>query len=391
MKQIQKLFQNLALTDIIKLIFHSPVKGVAYKKVVGRPVGIKGVLVMQFEQFTDKQVFHKNVPAAELADAIISYLSADFTKLTVKTRDADYNVFAAGGDVKIIKTKAKETAKAQDFSHNKAKQYLIPENLIVLPLIDLGIFTEDGKVVKAKYDKYRQINRFLEMVDDVVKEYKWAEGKKLNIIDFGCGKSSLTFVLYYFLKEIRNIDVSIVGLDLKQDVIDNCRRIAEKYNYENLKFIATDIKDYTPSGEVDMVICLHACDTATDYALYNAIKWGASSILAVACCQHEVNAQISTETYSILTKHGIVKERISALMTDVIRANLLELNGYDAQILEFVDFSHSPKNLLIRAVKRMAPNSYGKEKIRREIDAVLGEYKVFPALCRLLGYEVIGK
>ena len=385
MKQLQQLFQTLELADIIKLIFHAPTKASAYKKIVGRPVEIKGALMIQFELFTESQAFHKNVPAAELADVISSYLGG-FKKLTIQTYAADYNIFAAADDIKIVKTKTNEPVKARDLSHNKAKQYLIPENLFVPPLIDLGIFTKEGKVVKAKYDKYKQINRFLEMVNDVTKEY--GHIGKLNIVDFGCGKSSLTFVLYYFLKEICKLDVTITGLDLKQDVIDNCNLIAEKYQYENLKFIAGDIKDYTPRGGVDMVICLPACDTATDYALYNAIQWGAKAIFAVPCCQHEVNTQIRTDTFSILTKHGIVKERISALMTDVIRANLLELNDYDTQILEFVDFSHSPKNLLIRAVKKTVQSrAYDKEKIKREIDTVLGEYGVFPVLCCLLGYK----
>ena len=390
MKQIHQLFQNLETTSLIKLIFHAPTKSVAYKKIVGRPVEIKGVIIIQFEQFTEKQVFHRNIPAAELIDEVISHLSGRFKKLTVQTHEAEYNIFATADDVKIIKTKPKQPVMVSDLRHNKAKNYLIPENLIVPPLIDLGIFTKDGKVVKSKYDKYKQINRFLEMVNDVTKNYECVEGSKLNIIDFGCGKSSLTFVLYYFLKEICKLDVSIVGLDLKQDVVDNCRQIAEKYKYEDLNFIAGDIKDYAPRNGVDMVICLHACDTATDYALYNAVKWDAKAIFAVPCCQHEVNSQISTDMYSILTKHGIVKERISALMTDVIRANLLELNGYETQILEFVDFSHSPKNLLIRAVKRTTQICiHDKEKIKQEIDAVLEEYKISQTLCCLLGYKGI--
>ncbi|MCL2873432.1 MAG: SAM-dependent methyltransferase [Defluviitaleaceae bacterium] len=384
MKQFREFIENIELTDIIKLVFHSPAKNYVYKKVVARPVEIKGDIVMQFEQFTDKQVFHKNVSTDDITDVIVSYLSGGFKKLMFQTKSMDYNIFVVDGDVKITKTKAQKSAEVQSLEHNKMKQYLIPESFIVEPLIDLGIFTKDGKILKAKYDKYKQINRFLELVNDVI---KGNPSGKLNIIDFGCGKSSLTFILYYFLKEVCKYDISIVGLDLKQDVIDNCNLIAKKYKYDSLKFIAGDIKDYTPSGEVDMVICLHACDTATDYALYSAIKWGAKSILAVPCCQHEVNSQINTEKFSIFTKHGIVKERISALMTDAVRANLLELNDYEAQILEFVDFSHSPKNLLIRAVKKTTSESQ-KAKAKKEIDAVLSEYGIFPTLYRLLGYKL---
>ena len=384
MNQLHELINKLELTDIIKLVFHEPPKGSIYKKIIGRPVEIKGNILMQFELFTEKQAFHKNVSRIELFDIIASYFEYGFKKLLIQTVSNDYNVFSSKNDVKIIKSKSKKADTKQNLQHNKQKQYLIPENLVVEPLIDLGIFTKDGKIIKSKYDKYKQINRFLELVNDVIKA---SPGEKLNIIDFGCGKSSLTFILYYFLTEIRKLNVSITGLDLKQDVISNCNEIAKKYNYKNLEFIACDIKDYVPNSKVDMIICLHACDTATDYALFNAIKWNSAQILAVPCCQHEVNDLTHTKNYSILTKYGIVKERISALMTDVIRANLLEIHDYDVQILEFVDFTHSPKNLLIRAVKKTASKAQ-KAKAKSEIDTVLNEYEIFPTLCKLLDYKL---
>jgi SAM-dependent methyltransferase len=341
--------------------------------------------MIQIEQFTDTQAFHKNVRMDELADIVVDSLSNYFKKLAIQTRSVDYDILTNDGVAKIIKHKRKDSIASQNLNHNKVKQYLIPEDTIVKPLIDLGVLTADGKIVKSKYDKYKQINRFLEIINDAVKDIG---DKRINIVDFGCGKSYLTFVLYHFLKEMQGYDISITGLDLKEDVISNCNLLAAKYGYDGLKFIAGDIKDYSPSGNVDIMICLHACDTATDYALYNAIRWGAKAIIAVPCCQHEINEQIQTDEYAILTRYGIVKERISALMTDAIRANLLELNDYEVQILEFVDLAHSPKNLLIRAIKKNITLD-AKKRSSKEIDAILKEYNISPTLCKLLEYTSV--
>lgn len=382
MEKIEQVLKNLDLADIIKLIFHSPNKSAKYKKIIGRPIIVKKEIVMQFEQFTDKQVFHMNITQNEFSAMVMDFV-VHFKKLTLQTKQVDYDFLIGDKAIKVIKNQRKNIIVEQNLCHNKAKNYLIPENTLVAPLIDLGVFTAEGKVVKAMYDKYKQINRFLELVNDATK--KMACGK-IHIVDFGCGKSYLTFILYYFLKEVCKYDISIIGLDLKQDVIDKCNGLAQKYNYEDLHFITGDIKDYLPKGEIDLVITLHACDTATDYALYNAVKWNAKAILSVPCCQHEVNAQIKTKNYSLLTKHGIIKERISALITDTIRANLLEINDYEVQILEFVDFSHSPKNLLIRAIKKIN-SSNAKNDAKREIDCILKEYNIYPTLCKLMSYE----
>lgn len=224
----------------------------------------------------------------------------------------------------------------------------------------MGVQTEEGKIVKAKYDKFKQINRFLEFIEDILPTLP--KGRTLRVIDFGCGKSYLTFAVYYFLKELRGMDIEITGLDLKKDVIQRCNELAEKYKYEGLHFLQGDISTYegerkeesgmgrgiSEERKVDMVITLHACDTATDYALAKAVEWGAEVILSVPCCQHEVNKQINCEELMPVLKYGLLKERVSALITDAVRANVLEENGYEVQILEFIDMEHTPKNILIR-------------------------------------------
>ena len=237
--------------------------------------------------------------------------------------------------------------------------------------------TAEGKIVRTKFDKFRQINRFLEFVEDILPQL--AKGREITILDFGCGKSYLTFALYYYLHELKCYDVRIIGLDLKADVIRHCRDLAGKYGYEKLTFLEGDIADYDGVDEVDMVVTLHACDTATDYALAKAVGWNAKVILSVPCCQHELNGQMESDILQPILRYGLIKERMAALVTDAMRAEYLCMEGYDAQILEFIDMEHTPKNILNRAVKT------GKKKDNGEaLRACEAFLHVNPTLKRLL-------
>ena len=253
-----------------------------------------------------------------------------------------------------VKTKKNICGKKEiDLSHNRVKKYILEEGIPVPFLIELGVQTAEGKIVRAKYDKFKQINRYLEFIRDVLPVLP--KDRTVNIIDFGCGKSYLTFAMYYYLKVLNKYDIRVIGLDLKDDVIEKCNRLSEKFGYSDaLKFIRGDISTFEGDYQPDMVVTLHACDTATDYALEKAVRWGAKVILSVPCCQHEVNKQIECKELESILKYGLLKERMSAIITDAVRANLLEEMGYDTQILEFIDMEHTPKNLLIRAVKRAA-------------------------------------
>jgi len=337
---------------------------------------IKDKPILQFAIYTDKQVFHKNVEEIEAKDLIVSFLTDEFNNLELATEDYIYSYrITQKGKVLSNKRKTKEVSLVP-ISHNKKKNYIIEDGTLVPALVDLGIQMPDGKVTKAGYDKFKQINRFLEIIDDCIKEEK-----HLNIIDFGCGKSYLTFILYYYFVEIKKMDVSITGLDLKEDVIDHCNEIADKYGYSKLKFYKGDIAKYKEKNDIDMIVTLHACDTATDYALYHAITMNVKYIFSVPCCQHEINLELDSKNLHIINKFGILKDRFSALLTDAIRANILQYYGYKTNVMEFVDFENSPKNLLIRAVKT---NNSLNPKIKEEIDAILREYNISQKLYSLL-------
>ena len=381
MEELKKAIDEIVKQDIIKLVISNKAnKDSEYNKITFVLKENEVKKYYQIEKYTDEQVFHENIDTNILEDKLLEYISSNYKQVDAWSNIATYDLkISKKGKVHLGKKNA-DNANLANKEHNKEKNYILKEGMVIEPLIDLGIFTKEGKVVNSKYDKYKQINRFVEIIDDEIKKNDY---KELTILDFGCGKSYLTFVLYYYFVEIKKINVKMIGLDLKEDVIKKCNDIAKRYNYENLHFELGDINGFKYDNKVDMVITLHACDTATDYALYNAIKWNSKMIFSVPCCQHEFNSQIKTESLSILTKYGIVQERVSALMTDSVRANLLESVGYKTQLLEFIDISHSPKNILIRATLSNIPLDI-KEKALAEVNNLMNQFNLNPTLFNLL-------
>ncbi len=379
MNELQEFINKIFADGIHKAVISKPkAKDSEYRKITVERLA----KYYQIAKYTEKQVFHENVPFDKIAERCFEIIDGQYLQLNAWGEEKEHCITVSKkGKVFYGAKKNASAAKNQPVSHNRQKQYILPEGKVIEPLVDMGIFTKEGRVVQAMYDKYRQINRFVELIDDCIKQNNY---KKLNIIDFGCGKSYLTFIVYYYLTEIRKIEANIIGLDLKKDVIEKCNKAAQKYGYDNLRFELGDINGYKCPFDVDMVITLHACDTATDFALFNAINWNAKMIFSVPCCQHELNNQLSTESLSLLTRYGIIQERFAALLTDSVRANLLEYCGYKTQVLEFIDLSHTPKNLLIRAVLNPSATKKAKEKALVEVKAAIAEFNVKPTLYELV-------
>ena len=381
--------KDMTIEDAVKeLIGLSPVK-IIISNVITKTQEIKKIQIekkekyYQIAEFTEKQVFHKNVDEKEMERVCVASLNENFLQLNAWAVSSEAQVKLTRKRKVFFDVKKADNKKMAEEvkTNNRKKNYILEEGSVIEPLVDMGIFNKEGKIVNSMYDKYKQINRFIEIIDDELKKKIITH---LNIIDFGCGKSYLTFIVYYYLTSIKKIKVNMIGLDLKEDVIKKCNKAAEKYGYENLSFELGDINGYNAPFKVDMVITLHACDMATDFALYNAVNWGANYIFSVPCCQHELNSQIKSEKFSLMTRYGIIKERFSALVTDAIRGNLLEYMGYNVNLLEFVDLSHTPKNILIRAVKNPNKKEDVKKKAMDEVRKMMEEYGLSQALYRMV-------
>ncbi len=347
---------------VVRIIMSSPMsRESGVSKIVLTPRVIKGETKWQAESFKGNQVFHKNIETEELGEYLLRE-SARYRQINMIFAGLDVDFLHNGKTVRR-KERANDVIAAKVLSHNREKEYILREGEDIPALRDLGVFTADNRIVKAKYDKYRQINRFVEIIDDSVKDLSLDE---ITILDFGSGKSYLTFVVYYYFTVIKGKKVNIIGYDLKKDVVAECNKIAEKYGYEkSLKFVVSDVsRDVLYDKKIDIIISLHACDTATDYALEYAVRKGAKYIFSAPCCQHEVNLSIKKGgDMDVLMRYGIIKERLSALITDTVRAELLRAKGYKVDVMEFVDLAHSPKNLMIRA-------SYTGRKDKKAIENV---------------------
>lgn len=371
-KQRQKL-RSLLNDTCIQIMVSNPKQKGGVSKIKLRPIFMNQILAFQESRYEGDKVFHKNLDIDDVQKSIEGYLEV-FKQVQITTEEENLTILSGKkGNLTFISKKNKAQWQAPDLSHNRTKNYILEEGKAVPFLVDLGVMTKEGKVVQSKYAKFRQINRFLEFLEDILPELP--QNRELTIIDFGCGKSYLTFAIYYYLNILKGYSIQIIGLDLKEDVIRKCNELQKKYGYENLKFLQGDIASYEEVDKVDMVVTLHACDTATDYALAKAVKWGAKVILSVPCCQHELNGQIKSDLLEPILQYGIIKERTAALFTDALRAQYLEQMGYRTQLLEFIDMEHTPKNILIRGIfKGKCANNMEKiEKIKEflQIEPIL--------------------
>ncbi len=372
MERLKNILEEQLNTELSQIIISNPRRAALAQKVKIRPVLLKDQLNFQVTEYKGKQVFHENLEKKAAIVYITDQMEKFFGQMVLESATKTVNVLVSKKGTVTIKQKAqKSEIKPKELSHNRKKRYILEEGTAIPFLVDLGVQTKEGKTVHSRYDKFRQINRFLEFIQDIVENLP--KGRELTIVDFGCGKSYLTFAMYHYLKVMKGFDIRVIGLDLKEDVIAYCNELKDKYGYDKMSFTNGDIASYTGVDAVDMVVTLHACDTATDYALEKAVKWGASVILSVPCCQHELNYQMKNEELSAALKYGLLKERIAALVTDGLRAEMLEQCGYATQVLEFIDMEHTPKNILIRAVK--------KNK------AVTPDFEKYDNCCKALGVD----
>ena len=356
-----------------------------FNKVTIKQVIIRNEKKYQFEYFYDKNVEHKNLNNDETISEISKLIGTYFKQALINTIKSDYQILVSKKGIAKIHTK-EATRKFEEPSHNKKKKYILNEGELNPFLMELGIMTSQGKIVNSKYDKFKQINRYLELVSDCIPYLD--KNKTIRIIDFGCGKAYLTFALYDYLVLKMGYNVEIVGLDLKENVIKFCSDLAQKLNYKDLRFEQGDIKGFDQFTDVDMVISLHACNTATDEALAKAVNWGAKVILAVPCCQHEFLKKIKNEKMIPMMKYGIIKEKLASLLTDSVRANVLEIMGYRTQVLEFIDMEHTPKNIMIRA---FFDNNLNTEKVVNQYKQFKNEWQVEPYIEKAFGKSLIDR
>ncbi|MBO4514173.1 MAG: SAM-dependent methyltransferase [Lachnospiraceae bacterium] len=378
MEELQRILDLILDDGLEQIILSNSRDASVASKAKIRPVMIGGRLRFQETRYLGTKVYHDNYDRDEMARRIQKELTELYRQGEFRGKMLEGIVLVSKKGKMTVKSHAKSPAAEASLAHDRTKQYLLPEGEPVDFLVRLGVQTPDGRVTKNRYDKFRQINRYLEFLEDVLEELP--EERTIQIVDFGCGKSYLTFATYYYLHVKQGRDLAVTGLDLKEDVIQNCNALARELGYEGLRFEQGDISAYQGEG-ADVVISLHACDLATDYALEKAVKWGAKVILAVPCCQHELNRQIKNDILRPALKYGIIKERMAALLTDAVRAEILERQGYDTQILEFIDMEHTPKNLLIRAVKRQKMRRSSADKALREMEEFL---QIRPTLESLL-------
>lgn len=349
MTEINSLITHLIKNqEFIQAILSNPKNKTFPKKITVRPVKVKNTLYYQFSYQKQEKVIHENITSEQCSDLLVQWLR-DYKQAFIHSQDRDYHILVNKKGQPTILEKKPSNRSLRTLSHNRQKNYILQEGAPIPFLIELGVMSNTGKIFADKQDKFRQINRFLEMIEDIIPHLPIDQ--KVHIIDFGCGKAYLTFALYHYLHILKKYDLQITGLDLKEDVVGFCQTVADKLYFSGLHFSQGDIKTFEKDEPVDLVVCLHACDTATDEALKKGVQWNAKIILAVPCCQHELYKQVECDVLNPLLKYGILRERFASLVTDAARAQWLEILGYKTQILEFIEMEHTPKNLLIRAIR----------------------------------------
>lgn len=378
MDKLETLFQEIFYqSKLVKMVFGSKrKKSISYQKVSIRPVLLGGELLFQTEYAYEKKVTHENLTAEESMKLALHLIQQEFKQVNIYLEGSDIQILASKPEnPKIIR---KAGSKCQtNLEHNQQKKYILPDGQPCDFLIRLGVMDKNGQVYQRHYNKFRQINRYLEIIEDIFPSLP--QNKRLKIIDFGCGKAYLTFAIYHYLKICKHREVEIIGLDLKTEVIQFCNQVARDLNYDALTFLHGDIADYT-SDHADLVVTLHACDTATDYALINAVAWNTKVILSVPCCQHELFHQIHNEIHEPMLKHGILKDRLTEYLTDGLRGLKLEANGYDVAMIEFTSLEHTARNIMIKAVKNGTKESPKALRAQSQYETLRDFYQVKPTI-----------
>lgn len=374
---LEKLCLNI--NTVQSVVISNPIKkGVLPAKVKFEPVNIKDKRCWQMEYIVDNKAMHKNIEGniRKLFENVLDKLQEGYKQCNIVGNNELTVLMNKKKQFTITGVKANDNCCVEPAKHNKEKNYILKDGEFVEWLYELGVMDKNGKVHNKMQKKFRQINRFVEMLSDVEKNIP----NDSVIIDMGCGKSYLSFAAYHYFNEIKHKNITIRGYDLKRDVVENCNRLSERFGFDRLKFYCEDVANIENEDKsIAMIITLHACDTATDYAIYHGIRWGCRVIMNVPCCQHELFHQMKNDDMGIMLRYGIIKERFSALMTDAIRAEILRLCGYKADIMEFIDMEHTPKNIMIRSVY-----TGRKSNDKTELDRLIKEYNIMPTLYKLI-------
>lgn len=378
---LYKLQDFINIDDFIKAIISNPIKKSENlpKKIDIKKIMLKNKLYFQFIYYIDKKVIHENIEDSSLIlEKIINLMSENFKQCDISANNSLTLLMNKKGDFKITGIKKTVTIDNTPQSHNKAKNYILKEGEYIDWLYKLGVIDKNGIVISHKQKKFRQINKFLEMLKDIEENLP----NNAKIIDMGCGKSYLTFAMYHYFNIIKEKNVTINGYDLKKDVVEHCNKLAKEFNFKNLQFFNEDIQNIDKSENINMIISLHACDTATDYAIYFGVKLNCDIILSVPCCQHELFKQIKNNELSSMLSYGILKERFSSLLTDNLRADALKLCGYKTNIIEFIDMEHTPKNIMIKAIKNK--NSAKNDNNIENFQKLIYNFNINPTIYKLL-------